>query len=261
MSRNAYVTAGRLAELRWQLSPDQWAVLDDVATMRVAATPDLQTLHSLRTPLRVRQFRNQLKQLHELGVLARLDRVIGGKSAGSRGFLYVVGPAGQRLLAAEATQPVRRAWTPRPSWLRHALSASHLYVILRQLEKAERLRLDVYQAEPACWRAMPDGWIKPDAFVRVELEGYQDSYFIEVDCGTESPQTLALKAQRYQAYANTGTEQAAHGVFPLVLWLTPSAKRAAVIGAVVERLSRTEQRLHRVAEYEHAAGVFSGRPP
>jgi hypothetical protein len=264
VSRGRYVTAKRLAELRWSLSDEAWAVLHDVDAMRVAATLDLQALHALRQPLRVRQFRNLLKQLSGHGVLARLEaRTVGGRKAGSSGFIYVVGPAGQRLLAAERPQPVRRTWTPRPNWLQHALAVSHLYVGLRQVERAEAVRLEAFEAEPRCWRLLPETRqsLKPDAYVQLGLGDYVDHYFIEVDCGTESPATIGRKLEAYRRYWRSGVEQHTSGVFPRVLWLAPSAKRRDVLTNVLTRQPADSWSLHRVVLYDAAPGVFVEEPP
>src|ERR1700730_17490766 len=98
--RSAYVTAARLAELRQTLTQEEWAVLHHVASMRLAVARDLQALRALDGPLSVRSFRRLLLRLTDLGVIARLaDRSVGGRAAGSAGFVYIVGPAGTRLLA------------------------------------------------------------------------------------------------------------------------------------------------------------------
>jgi hypothetical protein len=266
VSRHEYVTAGRLAALRWSLSPEEWAVLNDVDTMRVAATLDLQALHGLRQQLRVRPFRYLVKGMADNGVLTRLEgRTVGGRKAGSAGFIYVVGPAGQRLLAAEEPRPLRRAWTPRPSWLKHALAVSHLYVELRQVEHRDQLALKAFAAEPACWRSYATvgrtSVLKPDAHVEVGIGDYLDSYFVEVDCGTESSATLAMKFEAYERYWRSGVEQRGHGVFPKVLWLVPTDKRRAAVTDVATRRPAEAWGLHQVALYDDAAAVFSGQPP
>jgi hypothetical protein len=199
-------------------------------------------------------------------VLSRLEgRRVGGKRAGSAGFVYVVGPAGQRLLAAEQAQTVRRTWTPRPSWLKHALAVSHLYVELRQLEHAGELALKVFEAEPRSWRSYTRAgmatMLKPDAFIELMVGDYLDSYFVEADCGTESTSTLARKLDAYAAYWQSGTEQRQHDVFPKVLWLAPSVKRRHVITAVAQRQPAETWQLHQVAVYDQATAIFCGQPP
>jgi hypothetical protein len=267
VSRRPYITPPRLAQLRWTLSPNEWAVLHDVATMRLAQATDLEALDALRSPQTVRQFRRLLKRLADQGVLFRLERSIGGRRAGSGGFVYGLGITGQRLLSAEGEQPnARRPWTPRPSWLNHALSVGRLFVILRQAEASDALKLLRFHPEPSAWRSFvgPHGGttvLKPDAYVELGVGSYNDSFFVEVDCGTESPATLSRKFGIYRQYWQSGSEQAAYGVFPRVLWLTPTERRKQVLVKVAQQQPADSSELHRIAPYNHFFDVITGPPP
>jgi hypothetical protein len=262
MSSSRYVTPTALAELHDRMLPDEWAVMHDVATMRLATTLQLQQLNALRSSVHVRSFRRLLQRLHEHQLLFRLERTIGGRRAGSAGYVWGVGLAGQRLLG---DQSPRRPWTPRPSWLAHALASSELYVKLRSLEARQRLAIDTFEPEPACWRSYsgPGGGmvdLKPDAFVRLAVGKYLDSYFVEIDCGTESPATLARKAAVYADYLDSGVEQAKRGVFPKVLWLAPTRARVAVIQRAIDRETATSE-LHVITTQDKALGVLLSDPP
>jgi len=48
---------------------------------------------------------------------------------------------------------------------------------------------------------------KPDAYVRLGIGEFEDSYFIEVDRGFETPTTLARKLDEYRRYWACGLEQ------------------------------------------------------
>jgi len=267
MKRMAYLSSSRLAELRFQLSESDWLVLRDVEAMRLVSATDLQALQALRGELHVRSFRRQLQHLTERRVLERLDRVVGGRRAGSAGYVYVLGRAGQQLLSAESAQTqVRRTWTPRPAWLAHALAASHLYVVLRQHEAIGQLKVVTFETEPATWRQFSGGagaqsWLKPDACIVTEQDGYRISRFVEVDCATESPATLRRKLDLYWQYFVSGQEQLSSGVFPSVLWLVPSERRRAVLRSVVGQQEDQAQALHDVRLYQDAAAVRTEEPP
>lgn len=256
MNRGSYVTTASVVELKERLLPADWAVLRDVETMRVAAALDLQVLANLRQPVPVRTFRRRLQRLHDQGVLARLERRVGGVSAGSAGWVYVLGVVGQRLLDDQGVASVRRPWTPRPSWLRHALASSHLYVVVKSAEAAGKFQLRQYQSEPDCWRPFMDEQrqvvLKPDAFISVEIGDEIASLFIEVDCATESPVTLRAKQAVYWSHYLTNQEQAAHGLYPEVLWLVPTVERRAVIERVIASHAEPAQVLHRVVLYADA---------
>ncbi|HVX18375.1 MAG TPA: replication-relaxation family protein [Acidimicrobiales bacterium] len=266
MNGRPYVTAHYLADLRTRLTEVDWAIVADVRQMRLASARDLQALQQLRAPLQVRSFRRRLQQLHELGVLARLERTVGGQRAGSAGFVYRLGSAGQRLLANEHGGAIQRPWTPRPAWLRHALAASHLYVVLRLAEAEQRLRLLDYQPEPLAWRRFQAVGgqavtLKPDGFARYELPDALVSSFLEVDCASESPATIARKLGVYIACWQSGQALDSSGVFPETLWLVPDQRRRAVLQRVIDQHPAEARRLFRVGCYDQARQLFTEPPP
>jgi hypothetical protein len=232
--------------------------------MRLAEATDLQTLQGLRAPLSVRQFRRMLAGLEERDLLFRLERRVGGRARGSAGYVYGVGTAGHRLRSADETASTPRPWTPRPSWLQHALAAGRLYVVLRSLEAERRLTLETFETEPAAWRTFSDDGLtvtlKPDGFVVIEHGDFVDSFFIEVDCATESPATIARKCDVYRRYWLSGAEQRQHGVFPQVLWLVPSDQRRAVLARVFAAQGEARH-LHAVDRYDRAAAILDEQPP
>ena len=61
--RGPYVTARAVEQLRSDLIPEEWAVLNDVATMRLAVATDLQRLRGKTTRTEVRTFRRLLARL------------------------------------------------------------------------------------------------------------------------------------------------------------------------------------------------------
>jgi Replication-relaxation len=64
---------------------------------------------------------------------------------------------------------------------------------------------------------------------------FEDSWFIEVDRGTESLPTLLRKCGRYEEYRRSGIEQRDRQVFPLVLWLLLDERRRHVLGAALDK--------------------------
>ena len=85
------------------------------------------------------------------------------------------------------------------------------------------------QLEPECWRAYSSAGascsLKPDLYAATTTEEYEDRYFIEVDLDTESPAKIIEKCQKYHAYYRSGLEQEASEMFPLTVWIVPSAGR------------------------------------
>ena len=133
--------------------------------------------------------RHDLRRLTERNLLYRLGRSVGGRRAGSEGFGFSLGTAGQRLVGPPSKRP-REPWTPSSNHLRHALAVTELYVQLRELEDEARVEVERFDAEPRCWRFFggPGGSrlvLKPDAFVMTAVGDYVDSWFIELDRATE----------------------------------------------------------------------------
>ncbi len=208
--------------------------------------------------------RRALLRLTRLGLLERLPRQVGGVRAGSAGFVYHLGLSGQRLAIERGWQPERRrrrSLTPGTLFVRHALHVSELHTRLTELDRSRSVELLELAAEPSCWRSF-DGiggqrsTLKPDSFVRLGLGPYEDSYFIEVDMGTEGSRALERQLQLYVAYHLSGAEQRERDVFPKVLWLVPDDRRAEAMGDSVTRLRAADRELFSVARFEDALSVM-----
>jgi hypothetical protein len=234
--RGRYLTPKALAELEAQLSQRDWLVIQTVSGLRFVSGDQLRRLGFADASARAT--RRALLRLTDLGVLERLPRQVGGVRAGSAGFVYRLAAAGQRLAASRGEQPPRRksGQVPGMRFVAHALQSAELATLLVEADRAGQLELLELVNEPACWRRWSQGRLRPDGFLRIGAGDFEDSYFIEVDMGTVGSQALSAKLRQYLAYAASGSEQAEHGVFPKVLWLTPDQRRAAVIQALVKRL-------------------------
>lgn len=266
------LSSGQLIGLAAHLPPQERGLVETVARLRLMTHAQLAALLAADDDAALpasaaRTVRRLLARLSAHGILARLERRVGGVRAGSAGYVYYLGPVGQRLVAYwEGRGLVRGRFRPEPGgrYVRHRLAVSELYVQLRLADREGELDLLRFDAEPDCWRRSVDGFggtvrLKPDAFVRVGAAAYEDRCFVEVDLGTESRLVVADKLRRYLDYFQSGQEQAAHGVFPRVVWLTDSeARRAALVG-VVGRLPAESWQLFTVALLDQGVDVLSGR--
>ncbi|HTD09628.1 MAG TPA: replication-relaxation family protein [Solirubrobacteraceae bacterium] len=213
-----------------------------------------------------RAARRTLLRLIKLDTLERLPRSVGGVRSGSAGFVYRLGLAGQRLAILRGWQPERRTrrWlVPGSLFVAHTLQVAELHTQLIEAERAGHVELLERASEPVCWRRIDQlgadpPTLKPDSFVRLGIGPYEDSYFIEVDRGTEGTLTIVRQLSIYSAYHASGVEQVKHGVFPLVLWLTATAERVAVIESCVQHLEHDHRELFRVARFADALTVMLG---
>ena len=262
------ISEARVAQLQEQLGQRERAVIETLDNVRLATASQLERLHFTQgMPLaNARQCRRTLKRLSELRVLARLDRRVGGVRSGSAGYIYALDVAGQRLASASGPAGgirVRRPWTPGAPFVRHGLAVTELYCRLREAERAGKLDLLEFWAEPLCWRRFTGVGggrvvLKPDAFVRLGLGEYEHASFIEVDRATQSGPTVANKLTVYRRYWQTGREQERFGVFPRVVILAPSEVRREALVEVCGKQPADAWALFRVAHYDAALDVLAG---
>jgi hypothetical protein len=246
------LSARQLAVISEQLSPRDREALRTVSRFRVMSGAQLQGLlwGGVSPNARARVARRGLARLVRLGVLEPLARRVGGERAGSASTTFAVGRAGQYLL--NSGRRVRAAYTPGARYLAHTLAVAHLYVELVAAQRQERAELVRFEPEPECWRPYMVGLgarqvLKPDAFLKLARGDYEFSWFIEQDMATEALSTIKAKAARYHDYFRTGTEQAARGVFPRVLWIVPDSGRAEAARETLAQLPTGAHRLFAVA--------------
>jgi Replication-relaxation len=251
--RSPYITTRRLALLEAGLSSRDRSVLETLGIVRLATTKHLERLDF--TDVSTRQARATLASLTRRQLVSRLPRAVGGLRAGSAGYVYGLGLAGQRLIGS--SRRPQRPWQVGTPFLAHTLAITELYVRLVEAGCAGVIQLARFRTEPACWRWFTGAGgervaLKPDAAVITRLGRYEDSWLVEVDLSTESTTRLARKADLYRAYWLSGQEQARHEVFPRVLWLVPDMARYNTLIDVLGRQPAEVWPLFTVAVFEEA---------
>jgi hypothetical protein len=254
-----YVSAAWLEHVRESLSERDWAVVRDVARLRLATGAQLERLHfaDLADTSRPVVRRRVLGRLVEARVLATLERRIGGIRAGSSGLVFALDTCGKRLLASEGR--AIRTRTPSARHVRHVLAVSQLYVDLVELAGAGRIALEQFAAEPASW--WPDGrdgWMKPDAHVLVANNEHRDHWWVEVDLATEHGPALKRKLATYLDFYDRG-QFGPGGIVPWVLVSVPDAKRFSEVVRLIRRMPMQATQLITVAIHNDAAGVIMRR--
>jgi hypothetical protein len=246
----SYLTTAKLTELEASLSDRDRLVMAAAARFRIMSHHQIQTLWFGSTPAAGRAARRCLLRLVDAGILSRLDRRVGGVRAGSAGYLYRLGAAGARLLGARH----RAVEQGGLHHVQHTLAVVELYVELARSEGA--WRLSRFDPEPNCWRSFvgthgEPAVLKPDAYVELESPELSRFWFVEIDRGTVSTQSLRTKLKIYRSYLASGTEQHASGVFPRVLWATPAGARRDHISTLIERENhQLGAELHRLLQDE-----------
>ncbi len=255
-------------QLREQLSGRDHAILWQVGELRLMSARQIEAVHfpitehdTAQAAARARQ--RVLARLSSQGLLSPLARRIGGVRAGSAGFVYGLGETGQRVLRLEG--PRRRIREPTERFFGHTLGICQLVVDLIVASRQGLLELMICQAEPQCWRDFPGlggrQLLRPDLFVALGVGDYELRWFAELDTGSESLPTVLRKCHQYHAYYQSGSEQAAHSVFPRVCWIVPDERRAEGVRRVISRDRSLPERLFTVATTEQAMTALRGATP
>ncbi len=265
------MTRSHFDELKDRMTARDEAVLRDAEKFRLVTTRHIQRLHfdpTHLTPLAAARACNRmLARLRDAGVLRALRRRIGGARAGSAGFVWYLGPAGERLLRAwDPLAPSGRRNFREPSrhFVEHTLTVTELGV--QTIEASRRSDLDIVHllAEPASWQQSLTvhgtvAWLKPDLLLITTSADYEEHRFVEADLATEHLPVIMRQCAAYQSYRATGRYQAAHGLFPAVLWVTPSPARARAIKAGIAAAAGLDADLFSVCTAAEYTQVITGR--
>ena len=253
------VSQTQLARLAENLSPRKWQIIRAVEQFRLVSAGQLRRRFYGAEPdtAAARFARRDFASLHDLGVLHRLERRVGGVRAGSTGFVDALGPVGRRLLdlaEGEGAGGGRSRYEPSDGFVDHALAVTEIWVSLYEHLSdrwtGERRSSFEFFVERAAWRQFigPHGAariLKPDAELHLVRGDVEDRWWIEVDRATERPSVIQRKLAAYVSYYRSGLEDR-NGVFPLTAWLTIHEPRAQVLAELVAALPPGEQRLFRV---------------
>lgn len=269
MSPRPHLSSKGLVLLADTLSDRDMAIVHQVAELRLISAGQLRALHFPKQAheseaAAVRSCNRVLKRLSSDRVLARLERRIGGRRAGSASYIYALGTAGHRLLAMDRPRP--RSYEPTARFADHTLAVAQIVVDATIADRAGALDLAGYQAEPACWRRYSRSGaravLRPDLLLAINAAGLRYSWWVEVDRGSESLPVIVRKCRTYASYYQSGIEQArSDGTFPRVCWIAPTERRAKRIADAIARDRQLPEPLFVVTRSDHALGVLTGATP
>lgn len=259
--------AGSARDILEQLPSRDQEVLADLLRVRLLTGNQIERLHfdtgDGTSASRGSRRRRTMNRLTELGLVTTLDRRIGGERAGSAGLIYTLDATGQRAFHgahADHGQRVRRPWSVGLSFTKHTLAVTELYVRLRETERAGRIRLVEFLAEPASWHSTAYGLLKPDAFALWQQSGWEQHLWIEVDRGTESLPTVRRQLARYLDAVAAG-DTGSHGMLPPVLVTVPTQRRRADIQREILTLPPPAADYFSVELFDTAIAKAAGEKP
>lgn len=235
----------QLEQIQNRLSEKDIEILKDLLVYRFLTTRQITRIHfsSKVTPIASARAANRaLAKLGSFNLISSLKRRIGGVRAGSASFVWAITDAGARLLHMsdpEKYQASRhRIAEPSNIFLAHTLMVSEICLTFIEAVREGIISTVDIEHEPRCWREFisKDGaksTLKPDLAIATADDKFEDRWFIEADCGTEPLSRIGRTCIRYQDYCDSGAEQRVSGVFPAVVWVTPSMdRRDAIAGRI-----------------------------
>ena len=103
--------------------------------------------------------------------------------------------------------------------------------------------------------------VRPDLFVAVAAGDFEHHWFVELDMGTETIGRRLTKCAQYEAYYRSGSEQAAHDLFPRVVWAVPNDRLADELQARIHHARRLTRDLFAVATHNELLAMICGGSP
>lgn len=238
-----------IATLRGLLTERDMQLVASLDDYRLLSTRQVQRLHFdpvHPTPLAAaRACSRTLARLRDHGVLKALERRVGGVRAGSAGFVWYLGPAGERLLRDSNTlvsRGRRNYREPSRHFVDHTLAVAELGVQAVEVTRDGGIELLDLETEPTSWQTSLSlhgaaTTLKPD--LRLVTASVRDEFhwFVEADMATEHLGVVLRQCAAYETFRATGRYQGAHGLFPVVLWVVPTPARKVALRAALARSS------------------------
>lgn len=267
------MTRAGLGTLQEQLTERDYSLLRAVQKYRLLTSRQIQRLHF--DPMHptalasARACTRTLGRLRRSGVLKALARRIGGARAGSAGFVWYLGPAGERLLrdTDPSTRRGRRNYRePSRHFVLHTLAISELAVQAVEADRQDDFQLLDLQTEPANWQASLSQFgavqtLKPDLWLTTATVEFEHHWFIEIDLDSEHLPVIVRQCLAYQTFRATGRYQAAHGLFLAVVWVVPTERRRSQLQNRITTDEKLDSQLFTVATTEQAIDLLRGVAP
>ncbi|MEV7874174.1 replication-relaxation family protein [Microbacterium sp. NPDC089188] len=243
----------RLRELYLSLSARDHHILDFLSRHRYASTTHLRDVFFAGHATTTAGTRACIRVLHRLlrdRLVARLERRVGGSARGSAASIWYLDAVGERLTRPEQTSR-RRFASVSTLFLEHTLAITDTHVTLITQAQATGAELERVEIESQAWRpfltthATPTV-LKPDLYAHLSTPDYDDHYYLEIDRASESIPVVLGQCRLYTAYRATGRAQTEHGVFPRVVWIVPTQRRADRLTAAIHAEQDLPDRLFTV---------------
>lgn len=208
------VGRARRRTLANQLSDQDWSMLTGLARYRFLHTYQVSELHlpsSSGGASQARAVRRQLLRLARWRLIRPVvARRVGGLHGGADPHIWQLTAAGKAVLTGGT--PGRTSSYPSTRFLTHTLAIAETAIGLSRATASLGGAVDIQLEREAARRIPMVGGshttLTPDLFAVVRAADdsgqFEDAWFIEVDCGTESLPTLLRKCEQYETYRRSG---------------------------------------------------------
>jgi hypothetical protein len=259
--RVRYSHIERLAE---RLSPRDWDILATLDRVRLATGIQLERLHfTSLTSQRSRAVKRWqvLKSLVGNRALMPLERRVGTSLHGSAQLHYVLDSAGQRLnrlrTGREVPGGIRRPRTVGERFVAHTRAVTELYVSLVERSRDGGFVVGDFLAEgDAYWPNGLGGWLRPDAFIRLDLNKVAaDYWWYEAELAIKSKPAIERRCRGYLDFMQRG-QLGPDGIVPRIMFGVENARQEAAIQSVVHSLPAPADALFRVVALPAVADLM-----
>ena len=234
--------------MKWnQLTNEDTQILYFLSQAIFATTNQLARLFfadSARFETAIRRANFTMQSLKQAGLISNLKRRIGGARRGSASYVWQITFQGLKFLKNQDETVVLRyknKYEPTQHHVEHTLAITEIFVeTLETVQNSEKLSLETFSFEPNSWRSYQKlsgigRTLKPDAYLELVSQEYEDHYFLEIDRSTESLARVVNTCKKYIEYYRSGIEQRQKEVFPYVLWVVPDDKRKLAISKAIQK--------------------------
>jgi hypothetical protein len=182
-----------------------------------------------------------LGRLQKRGLVA--TALLAGEPEGTATRAYFLTSSGRRLVGAlEPDFPERRPVHRGTFLIAHALMVGNIALAFRRSARAEPDRcLELWECDWRTAALLGSGSVAPDARLVYRIARREIHAFIEADRGTEGSRFFEGKVARYLDLYRSGTWRDHLPVWPLVLTVTPSERRAVELRRATERVLSTRK--------------------
>ena len=183
-----------------------------------------------------------IRSLRSKALVGATRRLVGGPGGGSTRLGYFLTAQGLRLARSlNAELPSRRPGDGT-FLMQHALMTADIALAFRRAARSNPgHELFVWECDWQARQRLGFSAVVPDAYFAYASKDLEVAAFLEVDLGTEGSRFFARKAGRYLDLYRSDNWRKQLETWPLILVVTPTDRRAALLLSATRKLLATHE--------------------